>query len=129
MSQDLNAELSRIYERCIEQVRTIAALDPTKPVEDWDQYTCTSANEFASDVEMAWIEAHPGHEARDTYRAIMDGVPIERESVLGDSPTRYITYGLTSFGRVLQCIEAMRAGRFDPHVPGGITDAREQPME
>ncbi|MEU7115050.1 hypothetical protein [Streptomyces sp. NPDC046182] len=53
MSQDLNAELSRIYERCIEQVRTIAALDPTKPVEDWNQYTCTSANEFAADVEMA----------------------------------------------------------------------------
>ncbi|MET9536941.1 hypothetical protein ABZY16_05465 [Streptomyces sp. NPDC006553] len=120
MSQDLNAELSRIYERCIEQVRTIAALDPTKPVEEWDQYTCTSANEFASDVEMAWIGAHPGHEGRDTYRAIMGGVPIEHESVLGGSPTRYITYGLTSFGRVLQCIEAMSVGRFDPHVPGGI---------
>ena len=120
MSQDLNAELSRIYERCIEEVRTIAALDPTKPVEGWGQYTCTAANEFASDVEMAWIAAHPEHEVRDTYWAIMGGVPIERESVSGDSPTRYITYGLTSFARVLQCIEAMRVGRFDPHVPGGI---------
>ncbi|MEV7445723.1 hypothetical protein AB0O22_32080 [Streptomyces sp. NPDC091204] len=129
MSQDLNAELSRIYERCIGQVRTIAALDPTKPVEGWNQYTCTSANEFASDVEMAWIGAHPGYGTHDAYWAIMGGVPIESESVLGDSPTRYITYGLTSFGRVLQCIEAMRVGRFDPHVPGGITDAREQPME
>ncbi|MFD5421807.1 hypothetical protein ACFWJT_27715 [Streptomyces sp. NPDC127069] len=120
MSQDLNAELSRIYERCIEQVRAIAALDPTKPVEGWDQYTCTAAKEFASDVEMAWIGAHPEHEVRDTYWAIMGGVPIEHEGVLGDSPTRYITYGLTSFARVLQCIEAMRVGRFDPHVPGGI---------
>ncbi|MEU3656442.1 hypothetical protein AB0E67_27275 [Streptomyces sp. NPDC032161] len=120
MSRDLDAELSRIYECCIEQVRTIAALDPTKPVEGWDQYTCTAANEFASDVEMAWIGAHPEHEARDTYSAIMGGVPVESESVLGDSPTRYITYGLTSFARVLQCIEAMRVGRFDPHVPGGI---------
>ncbi|MEU1216629.1 hypothetical protein ABZ424_30360 [Streptomyces sp. NPDC005790] len=120
MSQDLNAELSRIYERCIEQVRTIAALDPTKPVVEWDQYTCTSANEFASDVEMAWIGAHPEHKTRDTYWAIMGGVPVERESVSGDSPTRYITYGLTSFARVLQCIEAMRVGRFDPHVSGGI---------
>lgn len=120
MSQDLNAELSRIYGRCIEQVRTIAALDPAKPVMDWGQYTCTSANEFAMDVELAWIGAHPEHEARDTYQAIMGGVPIERGSVLGDSPTRYITYGLTSFARVLQCIEAMRAGRFDPGVPGGI---------
>ncbi|MFI1568763.1 hypothetical protein ACH4ZX_38075 [Streptomyces sp. NPDC020490] len=120
MSQDLNAELSRIYERCIEQVRMIAALDPTKPVKDWDRYTCTAAKEFASDAEMAWIGAHPEHEVRDTYLAIMGGVPIEHESVLGDSPTRYITYGLTSFARVLQCIEAMRIGRFDPHVPGGI---------
>jgi hypothetical protein len=51
----------------------------------------------------------------------MGGVPIERVSVAsGDLPTRYITYGLTSFARVLQCIEAMRVGRFDPHVPGGI---------
>jgi hypothetical protein len=50
----------------------------------------------------------------------MGGVPIERESVCGDSPTRYITYGLMSFARVLQCIEAMRVGRFDPHVQGGI---------
>ncbi|MFI8944075.1 hypothetical protein [Streptomyces syringium] len=96
MSQDLNAELSRIYERCIEAVRTIAALDPAKPVGGWDQYTCTAANEFAADVEMAWIGAHPEHEVRDTYRAIMSGVPIERESVPGDSPTGYITYGLTS---------------------------------
>ncbi|THA76116.1 hypothetical protein E6R60_15455 [Streptomyces sp. A0642] len=120
MSQDLNAKLSRIYERCIEQVRTIATLDPTKPVEGWNQYTCTSADEFASDVEMAWIGAHPEHEARITHGAIMGGIPIERESVLGDSPTRYITYGLTSFARVLQCIEAMSVGRFDPHVPGGI---------
>ncbi|MEU5400174.1 hypothetical protein ABZ348_12890 [Streptomyces sp. NPDC005963] len=120
MSQDLSAELSRIYERCIEQVHTIAALDPAKPVERWNQYTCTSANEFAVDVEMAWIGDHPEHEVRDTYRAIMDGVPIEREGASGDSPTGYITYGLTSFARVLQCIEAMRAGRFDPHVPGGI---------
>ncbi|WLQ69229.1 hypothetical protein OG279_37855 (plasmid) [Streptomyces sp. NBC_01201] len=120
MSQDLNAELSRIYERCLEQVRTIAALDPTKPVVEWDRYTCTSANEFASDVEMAWMGAHPEHKTRDTYSAIMGGVPVERESVSGDSPTRYITYGLTSFARVLQCIEAMRASRFDPHVSGGI---------
>ncbi|MEU3189512.1 hypothetical protein ABZ686_02455 [Streptomyces sp. NPDC006992] len=120
MSQDLNAKLSRIYERCIEAIRTIAALDPTKPVEGWDQYTCTAANEFAADVEMAWIAAHPEHEVRDTYWAIMGGAPIERGSVLEDSPTGYITYGLTSFARVLQCIEAMRAGRFDPHVPGGI---------
>ncbi|MFB7609884.1 hypothetical protein [Streptomyces gardneri] len=120
MAQDLNAELSRIYERCIEAVRTIAALDPTKPVEGWNQYTCTSANEFATDIEMAWIAAHPEHEARDTYQAIMGGFPVSRASVSGDSPTRCITYGLTSFGRVLQCIEAMRAGRFDPHVPGGI---------
>ncbi|MGV9277756.1 hypothetical protein [Streptomyces griseosporeus] len=125
MSQDLNAELSRIYERCIEQIRLIAALDPTKPVVDWDQYTCTAANEFASDAQMAWIKAHPEHKVPDTYRAIMDGVPIGRESVLGDSPTRYITYGLTSFGRVLQCIEAMRIGRFDPHVPGGIIPSGE----
>ncbi|MFE3121896.1 hypothetical protein ACFXHD_00575 [Streptomyces hydrogenans] len=50
----------------------------------------------------------------------MDGAPVGRGSVSGDSPTAYITYGLTSFGRVLQCIEAMRAGRFDPHIPGGI---------
>lgn len=120
MSQDLNAELSRIYERCIEEVRTIAALDPSKPVEGWSQYTCTSANEFALDVETAWIGAHPEHEVRDTYRAIMGGVPIKRDSVPGGSPTGYITYGLTSFARVLQCIEAMRAGRFDPHAPGGI---------
>ncbi|MFF9819801.1 hypothetical protein [Streptomyces sp. NPDC014006] len=120
MSQDLNAELSRIYELCIEQVRKIAALDPTKPVEGWDQYTCTSAHEFAADAERAWIGAHPKYEVRDPYGAIMGGVPIGRESVSGDSPTRYITYGLTSFGRVLQCIEAMRVGRFDPHVPGGI---------
>ncbi|MEU1824155.1 hypothetical protein ABZ502_17225 [Streptomyces abikoensis] len=120
MSQDLNAELSRIYERCIEQVRMIAALDPTKPVEGWSQYTCTAANEFASDVEMAWIGAHPEHEVRDTYRAIMGDALVEHESVTGDSPTRYITYGLMSFARVLQCIEAMRVGRFDPHVPGGI---------
>ncbi|MEV4949746.1 hypothetical protein [Streptomyces sp. NPDC053755] len=120
MAQDLDAELSRIYERCIEAVRTIAALDPTKPVEGWNQYTCTSANEFATDVEMAWLAAHPGHEARDAYQAIMEGVPVERASVSGDSPTRYITYGLTSFGRVLQCIEAMRVGQFDPHAPGGI---------
>ncbi|MFJ8982435.1 hypothetical protein [Streptomyces sp. NPDC102282] len=125
MSQDLDAKLSSIFERCIGQVRTIAALDPTKPVQDWDQYTCTSANEFAMDAEMAWIGAHPEHGAGATYRSIMDGVPLERESVLGDSPTRYITYGLTSFGRVLQCVEAMRADRFDPHVRGGITDARE----
>ncbi|GGV17770.1 hypothetical protein GCM10010275_69270 [Streptomyces litmocidini] len=120
MAKDLNAELSRIYERCIEAVRTIAALDPTKPVEGWDQYTCTSANEFAMDVGMAWMAAHPEHEAQDTYQAIMGGVPVERASVSGDSPTRYVTYGLTSFGRVLQCIEAMRVGRFDPHVPGGV---------
>ncbi|MEU6618626.1 hypothetical protein [Streptomyces parvus] len=120
MSEHLDTELSRIYERCIEQVRTIAALDPAKPVEDWDKYTCTSANEFAADIGMAWIGTHPEHQSRDTYWAIMGGVPIERESVLGDSPTRYITYGLTSFGRVLQCIEAMRLGRFDPHAPGGI---------
>ncbi|MFB7825325.1 hypothetical protein [Streptomyces hydrogenans] len=120
MAEELNAELSRIYERCIKAVRTIAALDPTKPVEGWDQYTCTSANEFASDVEMAWIAVHPEHDARDPYQAIMGGVPVGRESVSGDSPTRYITYGLTSFGRVLQCIEAMRADRFDPNVPGGI---------
>ncbi|MEV0749846.1 hypothetical protein AB0I75_32365 [Streptomyces sp. NPDC050273] len=120
MSQDLNAKLSHIYERCIDQVRTIAALDPTNPVEGWDRYTCTAANEFASDIQIAWLGAHPEHEGRSTYEAIMGGVPIERESVLGDSPTRYITYGLTSFARVLQCIEAMRVGRFDPHVPGGI---------
>ncbi|MCL7370411.1 hypothetical protein [Streptomyces ardesiacus] len=120
MSQDLDAELSRIYGRCLAEVRTIAALDPAKPVEGWSQYTCTSAKEFASDVEMAWIAAHPEHEVRDTYWAIMGGVPIERDSVSGDLPTGYITYGLASFARVLQCIEAMRAGRFDPHVPGGI---------
>lgn len=120
MSHDLNAELSRVYGRCVEQVRTIAALDPTKPVEGWEQYTCTSAHEFATDIELAWIAAHPEHNSRDTYWAIMGSVPIERESVLGDSPTRYITYGLTSFARVLQCIEAMRVGQFDPHVPGGI---------
>ncbi|MBL3808463.1 hypothetical protein [Streptomyces sp. BRB081] len=120
MSQELDAELSRIYERCIEEVRRIAALDPGKPVEGWNRYTCTSANEFASDVEMAWVRTHPEHEVRDTYRAIMDGVPVERASVSEDSPTSYITYGLASFARVLQCIEAMRAGRFDPHVPGGI---------
>lgn len=120
MSQDLDAELSRIYERCIEQVRTIAALDPTKPVVEWNQYTCTSANEFASDAGMAWNGAHPEHKARDTFGAIMGGVPIDLESVRGNSSTRYITYGLTSFGRVLQCIEAMRVGRFDPHAPGGI---------
>ncbi|MFJ3026004.1 hypothetical protein ACIPH4_34320 [Streptomyces tendae] len=120
MSQGLDAELSHIYERCIEEVRRIAALDPAKPVEGWSQYTCTSANEFAADVEMAWIKVHPEHEVRDTYRAIMGSVPIERASVSGDLPTGYITYGLTSFARVLQCIEAMRAGRFDPQVPGGI---------
>ncbi|MFJ6354847.1 hypothetical protein ACIQKB_35990 [Streptomyces sp. NPDC092046] len=121
MSQDLNAELSRQYETCIEQVRTIAALDPAKGAVDWDQYTCTSANEFALDVAMAWAGAHPQHEALDAYRAIMDGVPVELESVHRSATrTRHITYGLTSFGRVLQCIEAMLVGRFEPHTPGGI---------
>lgn len=62
MSQDLNAELSRVYERCIEQIRRIAALDPTNPVEGWDPYACTAADEFAADVEMAWIMVHPEHE-------------------------------------------------------------------
>lgn len=127
MSQDLNAELSRVYGRCVEQVRTIAALDPTKPVEGWEQYTCMNAHEFATDVELAWIGAHPEHDSRDTYWAIMGGVPIKRESVSdGDSPTRYITYGLTSFARVLQCIEAMRDDRFDPHLPGGILRPDEE---
>ncbi|MFE5602966.1 hypothetical protein ACFQ8O_27730 [Streptomyces coelicoflavus] len=125
MSQDLNAELSRIYERCIEEVRTIAALDPTKPVEGWSQYTCTAANEFAADVDMAWSGAYLEHEVRDAYRAIMGGVPIKRESAPRGSSTGYITYGLTSFARVLQCIEAMRAGHFDPHVPGGIIRSDE----
>ncbi|MCX5401424.1 hypothetical protein [Streptomyces sp. NBC_00102] len=86
----------------------------------WDKYTCTSANEFALDVQMAWVRIHPEHDARDAYAAIMSGVPVERESVSGDSPTCCITYGLTSFARVLQCIEAIRGGGFDPHVPGGI---------
>lgn len=125
MSQDLNAELSRIYEGCIEQVRMIAALDPSKPVEGWDQYTCTAAHEFASDAQTAWVEAHPEHEWRETYKAIMGDLSIERGSVPGDLPTRYITYGLTSYARVLQCIEAMRMGRFDPHVPVGIIQNNE----
>ncbi|MGW4186248.1 hypothetical protein ACWEK2_29265 [Streptomyces albidoflavus] len=125
MSQDLNAELSRIYEGCIEQVRMIAALDPSKPVEGWDQYTCTAAREFASDVDTAWAEAHPEHDSHQTYEAIMGDLSIERGSVPGDLPTRYITYGLTSYARVLQCIEAMRMGRFDPHVPGGIIQNNE----
>ncbi|GAA2560089.1 hypothetical protein ACWGS5_13485 [Streptomyces albidoflavus] len=125
MSQDLNAELSRIYEGCIEQVRIIAALDPSKPVEGWDQYTCTAAHEFASDAQTAWVEAHPEYEWRETYKAIMGDLSIQRGSVPGDLPTRYITYGLTSYARVLQCIEAMRMGRFDPHVPGGIIQNNE----
>ncbi|MFF8702967.1 MULTISPECIES: hypothetical protein [Streptomyces] len=125
MSQDLNAELSRIYESCIEQVRMIAALDPSKPVEGWDQYTCTAAHEFASETETAWVEAHPEYEWRETYRAIMGDFSIERGSVPGDLPTRYLTYGLMSFARVLQCIEAMRTGRFDPRVPGGIIDSSD----
>ncbi|RZD77130.1 hypothetical protein [Streptomyces albidoflavus] len=125
MSQDLNAELSRIYEACIEQVRMIAALDPSKPVEGWDQYTCTAAHEFASDAQTAWVEAHPEYEWRETYKAIMGDLSIKRGSVPGDLPTRYITYGLTSYARVLQCIEAIRMGRFDPHVPGGIIQNNE----
>ncbi|MFD6243134.1 MULTISPECIES: hypothetical protein [Streptomyces] len=125
MSQDLNAELSRIYEACIEQVRMIAALDPSKPVEGWDQYTCTAAHEFASDAQTAWVEAHSEYEWRETYKAIMGDLSIQRGSVPGDLPTRYITYGLTSYARVLQCIEAMRMGRFDPHVPGGIIQNNE----
>ncbi|WP_341722232.1 hypothetical protein [Streptomyces albidoflavus] len=125
MSQDLNAELSRIYECCIEQVRMIAALDPSKPVEGMDQYTCTAAHEFASDAQTAWVEAHPEYEWRETYKAIMGDLSIQRGSVPGDLPTRYITYGLTSYARVLQCIEAMRMGRFDPHVPGGIIQNNE----
>ncbi len=125
MSHDLDAELSRIYERCIEQVRMIAAFDPAKPVEGWNQYTCTCANEFATDAEMAWIAAHPGHGMRDTYLAIMGDLPAEHKNVSRGSPTQYITYGLMSFARVLQCIEAMRTGRFDPHVPGGIIRSGE----
>lgn len=121
LSPAFEAELSSVYAECLDQIRIISALDPTKAVVDWDQYTCTCAHEFAYDLAVAWNEhVDDGNDAVRVLGVIKSQFPGWLRDRDSSRPSWLITYGLISFGKILECVEAIRDGRFDPSHPVGI---------
>ena len=120
-ASEFEAKLNKIYARCLDQIRTISAFDPTQPIEGWDQYTCTCANEFALDLAHAWSEHTDNDDVLTAYNVIRDGSSTdwlrERDQ---QTPAGFIAYGFATFANVLKYIEAIREGRFDPTAPNGI---------
>ncbi|MFF6888992.1 hypothetical protein ACFY9F_38190 [Streptomyces sp. NPDC012421] len=109
------APLDALYAKCLSQVQTIAALDPTTGPAGWDEYTCTCAHEFAWD--LATLVTPADGDPLQTQAEIMRGYSRPRwgaapgeDDYQGplDTPTALITYGLSSFANVLQHVELRR---------------------
>ncbi|MGD6742980.1 hypothetical protein ACOKM3_14180 [Streptomyces sp. BH106] len=117
--------LDHLYNECLDGVREAVGYNPGDSIEGWNVYGLTCANEFAFDLITAWADAHPKEAGdakqrhADLYQLIVSTFP-DKPADEDPSPSWLITYGAATFSTVLLYIEAMRAGRFDPTVPGGI---------
>lgn len=124
--QHFLGDLDRIYRECLDGVREAASHKPEESIGGWDVYGLTCAHEFATDLALAWSQTYPKEAAKvprghlDVYDLITATWPRKLKDDESGSASRLIAYGAATFSSLLVYIEAMRAERFDPTVPGGI---------